>query len=242
MKIDHTDFYKDLEYRYLELFRDCALSKQFLPISRKFKDTILFRRNIFRVEEPTKKEEVLEYLSEFYETTEEIEYLGIKYIVEDECYRLYLMLDGTTYSIWIETDNNLISTLWIKEIFEGTIPRVASDILTSVAEAWDYQHWMYIENFLDRYFKFEMYGSQEIFGHHILSKRQFLVWISARFERLRYMKGIRFKVNAKIGGILISINEESRFISMNIINGKITEAKEIDLPLFIIPTLMNRDD
>lgn len=234
MKVDTANIYRGIGYRYLELFRNCALSKEFSPILDKFDNTILFRRNIYRVEKPTKKEEVLEYLSEFYETTEEVEYLGIKYLVDEECYTLYLRLDGTTYSIWIETDNNLISTLWIKEIFNDTLPNVASDILKSVAQAWERHYWVYIEHFLDRYFKFEMYDSEEIFGNHILSKRQFLVWISSRFQRFRYTKDDKFEVKAKTGGILISINNQSRFISMKIINGKIIEAQEIDTPLFYV--------
>lgn len=56
MKINNSNFYRDIEYRYLELFRDCALSKEFLPIFQKFNKTILFRRNMYRVEEPTKRE------------------------------------------------------------------------------------------------------------------------------------------------------------------------------------------
>lgn len=232
MKINNFNFYRDIEYRYLELFRDCALSKEFLPIFQKFNKTILFRRNMYRVEEPTKREEVLDYLSEFYETTEEIEYLSIKYLVDEESYILYIMLDGTRYSIWIETNNNLISTLWIKEIFNDTLPNVASDILKSVAQAWERHYWVYIENFLDQHFKFEMYGSEEIFGNHILSKRQFLVWISSRFKNFRYNKDVIFEIKAKIEGILISINNQSRFISMKIVNGKILEAKETDTPLF----------
>lgn len=142
------------------------------------------------------------------------------------------MLDGTRYSIWIETNNNLISTLWIKEIFNDTLPNVASDILKSVAQAWERHYWVYIENFLDQHFKFEMYGSEEIFGNHILSKRQFLVWISSRFKNFRYNKDVIFEIKAKIEGILISINNQSRFISMKIVNGKIFEAKETDTPLF----------
>lgn len=232
MKTDNTNVYRDIEYQYLELFRDCAMSREFTPIFRKFEDKILFRRNMYLVEEPTKKEKVFDYLSEFYETTEEIEYLGIKYLVDEESYILYLMLDGTRYSIWIETDNNLISTLWIKEIATLPLPNVASDILKSVAQAWESHYWMYIEDFLDRYFKFEMYGSEEIFGNHVLSKRQFLVWISCRFKRFRYTKDVKFEVKAKTGGILISINNQSRFISMKIKNGKIIEAKEIDTPFF----------
>ena len=75
---------------------------------------------------------------------------------------------------------------------------------------------------------------EEIFGNHILSKRQFLVWISSRFQRFRYTKDDKFEVKAKTGGILISINNQSRFISMKIINGKIIEAQEIDTPLFYV--------
>ena len=232
MKTETTNAYRDIEYRYLELFRDCALSKDFLPLFQKFDEVILFRRNMYRVEEPTKKEEVFDYLSEFYETTEEVEYLGIKYLVDEESYILYLMLDGTRYSIWIEANNNLISTMWIKEVFNDTLPNVASDILKSVAQAWESHHWVYIENFLDQYFKFEMYGSEEIFGNHILSKRQFLVWISSRFKKFRYTKNVKFEIKAKTDGILISINNQSRFISMKIVNGKIIEAKETDTPLF----------
>lgn len=232
MNPDNTDFYRDLEYRYLTLFRDCAFSKEFSPILDKFNNTILFRRNLYRVEEPTKKEEVFDYLTDFYKSTEEIEYLGIKYLVDEVCYVLYLRLDGTTYSIWIETNNNQISTLWIKEIFNATLPNVASDILNSIAQAWEKHYWMYIEDYLDRYFKFEMYGSEEIFGNHILSKRQFLVWISNRFTKFRYLKDVEFDVKAKIGGILLSINNHSRFISMKIVDGKILTAKEIDTPLF----------
>lgn len=29
MKTDNIDYYKDIEYRYLGLFRDCTLSKEF---------------------------------------------------------------------------------------------------------------------------------------------------------------------------------------------------------------------
>ena len=231
MKTENTDVYRDIEYRYLELFRDCALSKEFLPIFQKFGKTIIFRRNMYCVEEPTKRDEVFEYISEFYKTSDEIECLGIKYMVDEESYILYLMIDGGIYSIWIEVKNNLISTLWIKEIYNNTVPDEASEILKSVAQAWERHYWMYIEDFLDRYFKFEMYGSEEIFGNHILSKRQFLVWISFRFKRFRYTKDVKFEVKAKIGGILISINNQSRFISMKIVNGKIIEAKEIDTPL-----------
>lgn len=234
MKTEITNVYRDIEYRYLELFRDCALSKEFLPIFQKFDKTILFRRNLYRVEEPTKRDEVFEYLSEFYKTSEDIEYLGIKYHVDEESYILYLMIDGTIYSIWIEVDNNLISTLWIKEIFNDTVPDEASEILKSVAQAWEGHYWMYIEDFLDRYFKFEMYGSEEIFGNHILSKRQFMVWISCRFKKFSYTKDVKFEVKAKTGGILISINNQSRFISMKIVNGKIIYAKEIDTPLFYV--------
>ena len=76
MKTEITNVYRDIEYRYLELFRNCALSKEFLPIFQKFDKTILFRRNMWRVEEPTKRDEVFEYLSEFYKTSEDIEYLS----------------------------------------------------------------------------------------------------------------------------------------------------------------------
>ena len=234
MKTENTNAYRDIEYRYLELFRNCALSKEFLPVFPKFDKTILFRRNMYRVEEPTKREEVFEYLSEFYKTSEEIEYLGIKYLVDEESYILYLMIDGTRYSIWIEVNNDLISTLWIKEIFNEIVPNSVSDILKSVAQAWERHYWMYIEDFLDRYFKFEMYGSEEIFGNHILSKRQFLVWISCRFKRFSYTKDVKFEVKAKTAGILLSINNQSRFISMKIVNGKIIEAKEIDTPLLYV--------
>ena len=234
MTTDNSNFYRDKEYQYLELFRDCTLSKEFLPIFQKFDKTIFFRRNMYRVEEPTKREKVFEYLSEFYKTSEEIEYLGIKYLVDEESYILYLMIDGTRYSIWIEVNNELISTLWIKEIFNEIVPNSVSDILKSVAQAWAKHYWMYIEDFLDRHFKFEMYGSEEIFENHILSKRQFLVWISCRFKKFIYTKDVKFEVKAKTGGILISINNQSRFISMKIVNGKIIEAKEIDAPLFYI--------
>ena len=213
MKTEITNVYRDIEYRYLELFRNCALSKEFLPIFQKFDKTILFRRNMWRVEEPTKRDEVFEYLSEFYKTSEDIEYLSIKYHVDEESYILYLMIDG---------------------IFNDTVPDDASEILKSVAQAWESHYWMYIEDFLDRYFKFEMYGSEEIFGNHILSKRQFLVWISCRFKKFRYIKDVKFEVKAKTGGILISINNQSRFISMKIVNGKIIYAKEIDTPLFYV--------
>lgn len=239
MKVDTINVYRGTEYRYLELFRDCALSKEFSTLSPKINKIILFRRNIYRVEEPTKKEEVLEYLSEFYATTDEIEYLGIKYIVDEDCYKLYLRLDGTTYSIWIENENNHISTLWIKEFFNETYPNVKTEILKSVAQAWKRHDWVYIENFLKRDFKFEMYGSDEIFGNHLLSKRQFLVWISNRFKRLRYDKEVKFNVNAKTGGILISINNQRRFIAMSIVDGKIIEAKEIDSPLFNVTKMEN---
>ena len=82
-----VDIYRGIEYRYLELFRNWALSKEFSPILDKLDNTILFSRNIYRVEEPTKKEEVLEYLSEFYETTEEVEYFGIKSLFNNKCCR-----------------------------------------------------------------------------------------------------------------------------------------------------------
>lgn len=234
MKTENTNVYREIEYRYLELFRDCALSKEFLPLFHKFDKTILFRRNIYCVEKPTKREDAFKYLSEFYKTSEEIEYLGIKYIVDEGCYILYLNIDGTRYSIWIEANNNLISTLWIKEIVNDTLPNVASGILKVVAQEWESHNWVYIENFLDRYFKFEMYGSEEIFENHILSKRQFLVWISCRFKKFSYTKDVKFEVKAKTGGILILINNQSRFISMKIVNGKIIEAKEIDTPMFYV--------
>lgn len=71
MKTYNIDYYKDIEYRYLQLFRDCTLSKEFSPVFLKFNNTILFLHNMFCAEESTKKEKVLKYLSELYETTEE---------------------------------------------------------------------------------------------------------------------------------------------------------------------------
>ena len=47
MKTDNSNFYRDIEYQYLELFRDCALSKEFLPIFQKFDEIIFFRRNMY---------------------------------------------------------------------------------------------------------------------------------------------------------------------------------------------------
>lgn len=230
MRNNNVDIYRDIEYRYLELFKECALSRMFSQLFNKLDDIVLFRRNIYRVEEPTSKEKILEYLSEFYQTTHEIIYQGIKYVVDDECYILYMELDGTMYSVYIEVNNNLISTLWIKEVFNETLPTVTSEILNVILQKWQNYHWMYIENFLHRSFKFEMYAGTEIFGHHTLSKRQFLVWITSRFERLRYMKNVKFEVEVKANGVIISINNQSRFILMKIIDGKIVEAKEIDTP------------
>lgn len=231
MKTDNIDVYRSIEYRYLELLRDCVLSKQFSTIFLKFNDSILFRRNIYRVEEPTNKSDVLAYLSEFCITTRNIEYQCIKYLVDEDCYALYLMLDGVVYSIRIEVEDNLISTLWINEKWDATFPEKPSEILNAIAKNWENQYWMYIENFLDRNFRFEMYGTQEIFGYHVLSKRQFMVWITSRFRRLKlmkYMPDFEFQVKAKSNGIIITINGQSRFILMKIINGKIVKAKEID--------------
>lgn len=42
MKTYNIDYYKDIEYRYLQLFRDCTLSKEFSPVFLKFNNTILF--------------------------------------------------------------------------------------------------------------------------------------------------------------------------------------------------------
>lgn len=230
MMNDTIEMYRDIEYRYLKLFKECALSRMFSRLFSKLDDIVLFRRNIYRVEEPTSKEDILEYLSEFYETTQEIVCHGIKYVVDEECYILYLELDGTTYSVYIEVNNNLISTLWIKEVFNDTFPTKPSEILNAISQEWQNHHWMYIENFLHRFFKFEMYDGTEIFGHHTLSKRQFLVWITSRFKPLRYMKDVKIEVGVKANGVIISINNQSRFILMKITDGKIVEAKEIDTP------------
>lgn len=230
MRNNNVDIYRDIEYRYLELFKECALSRMFSQLFNKLDDIVLFRRNIYRVEEPTSKEKILKYLSEFYQTTHEIIYQGIKYVVDEECYTLLMELDGTMYSIYIEVNNNLISTLWIKEVFNETLPTETSEILNVISQEWQNYHWMYIENFLHRFFKFEMYDGTELFGHHILSKRQFLIWITERFERLRYMKNVKFEVGVKANGVIISINSQSRFILMKIIDGKIVKAKEIDTP------------
>lgn len=131
MRNDNVDIYRDIEYRYLELFKECALSRMFSQLFNKLDDIVLFRCNIFRVEEPTSKEKVLEYLSEFYQTTHEIICQGIKYVVDEECYTLHMELDGTMYSIYIEVNNNLISTLWLKEVFNETLPTETIRVFTN---------------------------------------------------------------------------------------------------------------
>lgn len=250
MKTDNTDLYREIEYRHLELFRVCFLSKEFLPIFAKLKNTILFQHDMYW--EFHTKEEVLEYLIDSYGTTQQVQYQGIKYLVDENCYVLYLMIDGILYYIGVKTDGNLITSLFINEKFDESLSEVdPSEILNTIGQAWQNQNWRYIEKFLHRDFIFDLYGCERFLGHSRLNKRQFLYWITSIFKRSRDIKDEKFRVEVFTHCLSVSINNQRRIISMEIINGKIVWAKEINSdPLYyfnrcprnIFSNKSNKDD
>ena len=229
MKNNTSEIYRDIECQLLELFRECVISKDFSRLSNWLNDSVLFRRNRYTAECPMSKNELLAYLSDFFNDACTVDFKRINYIVESDAYALFLLINGKDYTIKIEVANNLVSTLWIIEKHNDLLPQSTLGILNAIAQAWEKQNWLYIENFLSSNFRFEMYGDKEIFGYHILSKRQFLVWLETWFKCLISHK-IKLEIEVVVDGLKISIDNDARIISMKIVKGKILEAKEIDAP------------
>lgn len=218
-----------MEHKLLELFRDCAISKDFSRLNPWIRDdkAIIFRRNKFCVERPVDKEYLMKYISDFFKYYKVIRSHGIKFMVEENCFGLFLLMGGVEYIIRIEVDNNQISTLWMTEDFKEVFPKTKYEILKAIASAWEKGDCLYIEDLLDKDFKYEMYGNEKLFGLHVLNKRQYIVWLDSRFSVMRY-RDLKPQFQVVFNGLKMTLNGKSRIITMKIVDGKILEAKETD--------------
>ncbi len=221
---------KDIEYTLLNIIRDCITIHDFSRLYNRLNEKhVLFRFSKRYAERPFNKEEIISALSKLLSKKFRIKDNGIKYDTDENRYVLHFLKDMRPWTIWIYVENNVISTLWLTENHPPISYSTPSALLSSVATAWSNGNWSFIEDFLHRDFKFELYGNDKIFDNHILSKRQFLVWIECRFKFLE-SKSLKYNIEASGKGLLFNIENNSRFIEMDFENGKILSAKEIDVP------------
>lgn len=232
MKDNTSSTYRDIEYRLLEIFKECAISNDFTRLSQWLEDSIFFRKSRYCAERPISRDDLLFYLSTLFNVAD-IKDKGIKYDINNGGYALNLLLpaiddiEELDYVIRIEIDGCRISTLWMMENLNILFPTSKVWILNAIAKNWENYNVLYIENFLHKNFKYELYGKEEIFGCHILSKRQFLIWIECRFECIKHHRS-ELRVSAIDDGLKMKLNNSSRFIIMKFVDGKIIEAKETD--------------
>lgn len=219
----------NFEYNILRIIGTCFKSCNFIPLYKYINDKLPVRMDKDKVELPLMKSDFIRLLTElaYYYKENHIEpTYNIRY--EYDTYVGYIDVN-IKKRICIYVNENKICGFWmIKKKYYIPI-KESSLIMKHIAENWSQRKAMDTEQFLSDNFEYTMYGSEEIFGCHKLSKRQYLIWLNARFEVFE-QRDINIRYIPHKSGITCILNKDIRYIQFYIQDGMIFRAEEIDPP------------
>lgn len=226
--IDLSKLSGNMEYKLLSIFGDCIRTRNFIPLYRFLDETPICRFGMNEAESPVSKHDLTIKLTRLFEKGKKN--YSIQFQPKKNKYVGFIQREGIKEIVDIEVRHDKINTLWIvKEEFH-LLFKEAVPILRQIANEWNHGNPLSIERYLAENFKYTLYGEREIFGSHVLSKRQFIVWWEIAYEN--YAKsGAIFKVFYDSGGdngICCVIKEKgfAIYTTFDIVDGVIISAKE----------------
>lgn len=226
--IDLSKLSGNMEYKLLSIFGDCIRTRNFIPLYRFLDDAPICRFGMNVAEKPVSKHDLTIKLTRLFEKGKKN--YSIQFQPQKNKYVGFIQGEGIKEIVDIEIRDDIINTLWIvKEEFHLLL-KDAVPILRQIADEWNHGNPLYIERYLAETFKYTLYGEREIFGNHVLSKRQFIIWWEIAYGN--YAKsGAIFQVFYDSGGnngICCVIKEKgfAIYTTFDIVDGIIISAKE----------------
>lgn len=226
--IDLSKLSGNMEYKLLSIFGDCIRTRNFIPLYRFLDDSPICRFGMDEAESPVSKHDLTIKLTRLFEKGKKN--YSIQFQPKKNKYVGLIQGDGIKEIVEIEVRHDKINTLWIvKEEFHLLL-KDAVPILRQIANEWNHGNPLSIERYLAENFKYTFYGEREIFGSHVLNKRQFIIWWEVAYGN--YAKsGAIFQVFYGSGGnngICCVIKEKgfAIYTTFDIVDGIIISAKE----------------
>lgn len=230
-KIDLSKLSGNMEYKLLTILGDCIHACNFIPLYCFLDDSTIFRLGMSKAEKPVSKYDLTIKLTKTFQKTGDI-YYSIQFQSEKNRYVGLIRGQGIRNIIYIEVRQNKIQTLWLVEEESYILPKDTYTILNQISKEWNQGNPLYIERYLSENFKYTLYGENEIFGDHVLSKRQYIIWWECACET--YAKhGVTYQdysTSENTNGIACFLNKSARFIQFEIVDGVIISAEERATP------------
>ena len=232
-KIDLTRLSGNIEYKLLTIIGNCIHSCNFIPLYHFLDEEPIVRLDKNKAEQPIFRDRLIVNLTGMYLPSKntDIKY-SIQFQPQKNKYIGCIERQGIKEIVNIEVRQNKIYTLWIVEKSFYILSKENFQILNQIAEEWNQGNPLYIERYLAENFKYTLYGKEEIFGNHILSKRQYIIYWDSAYEIMK-KAGIIYKAyytSATTNGIACYSKESAMFIKMHIENGLIISAEAVDIP------------
>ena len=231
--IDLSKLSGDMEYKLLSILGDCICTRNFIPLYRFLDDTPICRFSMDEAERPVSKYDLTVKLTKLFQKLEHKPHYSVRFEPKTNRY-IGLIRGQEIKEIDIEVCLNKIQTFWLveKRLY---ILRKEDIILNQIVKEWNQGSPLYIVRYLAEDFKYTLCGNEEIFGNHVLSKRQYIRWLKARFESI-IKHDLQFYAEPKSDGILIHIGKsllhgDLIFVKMEIVDGQILNAQELQVPL-----------
>lgn len=227
-KIYLSEFSGNMEYKLLSILGDCIQSCNFIPLYCFLDDMPLVRLSLDEAERPVSKYDLTINLTRIFQKNKA--FYSIQFQSKKNKYVGLIERERRKEIIDIEVRDNKIITLWLvkKELY--ILAKDNFPIINQIAKEWNQGNPLYIERYLAENFKYTFYGEREIFGSHVLSKRQFIIWWEVAYENYAKAEAF-FQLFYSSGGdndICCKIAKKGfvMYTTFNIVDGIIISAKE----------------
>lgn len=178
-KIDLSEFSGNMEYKLISIFGDCIQSCNFIPLYYFLDDKPIVRLDMKEAERPVSKYDLIIKLTKI---IQEVGHLNYEIQIKKNKYVGLIRGQEVRNIIEIEVIQNKIHTLWLVNEELYILAKDNSPIINQIAKEWNQGNPLYIEKYLTDDFNYALYGEREIFGNHVLNKRQYIIWWESASE------------------------------------------------------------
>lgn len=230
-KIDLSKLPGNMEYKLLTILGDCIHACNFIPLYCFLDDSTIFRLGMSKAEKPVSKYDLTIELTRTFQRIGDL-YYSIQFQSEKNRYVGLIRGQGIRNIISIEVKQNKIQTLWLVKEESYILPKDPYIILDQISKEWNQGNPLYIERYLSENFKYTLHGEKEIFGDHVLSKRQYIIWWECAYK-IYAKHGVTYQdysTSENTNGIACYLNKSVMFIRFEIVNGVIISAEEKATP------------
>lgn len=231
-KINLSEFSGNMEYKLISILGNCIQSCNFIPLYYFLDDKPIVRLDMKEAERPVSKYDLIIKLTKI---IQKIGLLNYEIQIKKNKYVGLIKGQEIRNTIEIKVIQNKIHTLWLVNEELYILTKDNSTIINQIAKEWNQGNPLYIERYLADDFNYTLYGKREIFGYHVLNKRQYIIWWESASE-IYAKAGVIYQpffTPSGINGIIcyMNKNESKMFVVLKIVDGIIVSAEEKISPL-----------